>query len=256
MPSSLPASPLPPEEEVKPGWWSVYRRPIFLVALIAGLVLFLVWLPGLPRATLLAAILAQRGLMSLVFLFGLIVLSLVWSVGQRLDSWVFLWINLRGYHPQWLDRLLWLVTQIGNILSAILLAGVCFLLRNRGLAGEILSGTLALGIIVETIKVITDRARPFLALAESRVVGWKEPGRSFPSGHTSQTFFLATVLSHQFQLGLVPTVALYGLAALVGFTRMYVGAHYPRDVVGGAVLGSIWGVLASLIDPYWFGMRF
>jgi membrane-associated phospholipid phosphatase len=52
------------------------------------------------------------------------------------------------------------------------------------------------------------------------------------------------------------TVPLYAVAVLVGFTRMYVGAHYPRDVIGGAVLGSIWGVLATLVDTYWLGLRF
>ena len=62
-----------------------------------------------------------------------------------------------------------------------------------------------------------------------------------------------TLLSHELQLGIWGTVALYAVAVLVGFTRMYVGAHYPRDVIGGAVLGSIWGVLATLVDPYWFG---
>ncbi|MGD0613673.1 MAG: phosphatase PAP2 family protein [Anaerolineales bacterium] len=45
------------------------------------------------------------------------------------------------------------------------------------------------------------------------------------------------------------TAALYGVAAQVGFTRIYVGAHYPRDVIAGIVLG-VWGILATLVDPY------
>ena len=36
----------------------------------------------------------------------------------------------------------------------------------------------------------------------------------------------------------------------------YAGAHYPRDVIGGAVLGCVWGILATLVDPYWFGLGF
>jgi membrane-associated phospholipid phosphatase len=70
------------------------------------------------------------------------------------------------------------------------------------------------------------------------------------------TVLSTTPLSHRFQLGIGGTVALHAVAVLVGFTRMYVGAHYPRDVIGGAVLGSVWGILATLVDPYWLGLRF
>lgn len=246
---------MPPEAPItRP--WSVYRRPTLLASLVIGLVLFLVWLPSAPRAALFAALLAQQALMSMLFLFALIALSLMWSAGQRLDTWIFLLFNLRGYHPRWLDRVMWLVTQAGNMLIAFLLAGLFFILDYRRLAVEVILGTLTLWLFVETIKALTDRTRPFLDLEGTRVIGWRQPGRSFPSGHTAQTFFLVTLLSHQFQLGMWGIVPLYIVAVLVGFTRMYVGAHYPRDVIGGAVLGSIWGVLVTLVDPYWLGQRF
>lgn len=194
--------------------------------------------------------------MSMLFLFALIALSLMWSAGQRLDTWIFLLFNLRGYHPKWLDRVMWLATQMGNMLIAFLLAGLFFVQDYHRLAVEVILGTLTLWLLVETIKALTDRARPFFDLEGTRVIGWRQLGRSFPSGHTAQTFFLVTLLSHQFQLVTWVTVPLYTVAVLVGFTRMYVGAHYPRDVIAGAVLGSIWGVLATLVDPYWLGLRF
>jgi membrane-associated phospholipid phosphatase len=247
--------PLPTEE---PGShaWSTYRRPALLVGLLAGLALFLVWLPSVPRAALVTALHTQRVLMSMLFLFALLVLSLVWSAGQRLDTWVFLVINLRGYHPRWLDRAIWLITQLGNMVTAILIAILFLLLNYRSLTVEIIFGSLLLWLLVETIKLLSDRARPFLTLEGTRVIGWRERGRSFPSGHTSQIFFLATLISHQFHPGVWVTIVLYAVAILVGFSRMYVGAHYPRDVIGGAVLGSIWGVLITLVDPYWLGIRF
>jgi membrane-associated phospholipid phosphatase len=104
---------------------------------------------------------------------------------------------------------------------------------------------------VETIKALTDRARPFLDLEGTRIIGWRERGRSFPSGHTTQIFFLMTFFIHSFQVGMAGTVALYAVAALVGFSRIYVGAHYPVDVLAGIVLGSVWGILASLVNPNW-----
>jgi len=44
--------------------------------------------------------------------------------------------------------------------------------------------------------------------------------------------------------------SIYLTAILVGFTRIYVGAHYPRDVIGGAILGSVWGMIGGLIEVY------
>lgn len=238
------------------GFWGFHRRPILLVSLVTGLVVFLVWLPRAPRAALFAALLAQRGLMSLLFFFALIALSLVWSAGQRLDTWVFLLVNLRDCHPRWLDRIMWLATQVGNMLTALFLAGLFFVINFRSLSVEVIFGTITLWLQVEIIKVLTDRARPFLALQGTRIIGWKERGRSFPSGHTAQTFFLMTLLSHYFPLGISGTLALYAVALMVGFTRIYVGAHYPRDVIGGAVLGFVWGVLVFLVNPYLLSLRF
>src|SRR5512136_2401165 len=238
MTSDLKEILLPPESYAT-RLGSAHRRLALLISLVIGLGLFFIWLPSGARAALFAALRAQWALVGMLFLFALIAVSLVWSAGQRLDTWIFLLFNLRGYHPRWLDRVMWLATQAGNMVTAFLLAGLFFVLNYRSLAVEVILGTLTLWLLVETIKALTDRARPFLDLEETRIIGWRERGRSFPSGHTAQTFFLMTVLSHRFQLGMGGTVTLYTVAVLVGFTRMYVGAHYPRDVIGGAVLGSV-----------------
>ena len=212
--------------------------------------LFILWLPGEARLSLWIALSAQRGLVGLLFLFSLVTLSLIWSVGQRWDSRIFLLFNQRGY-PEWLDRSMWLFTQLGNMLTAIIAAFLFLLLDQRRLSVEIIFGTLTLWLLVETIKVLAGRARPFLTFEDTRIVGWRERGDSFPSGHTSQIFFLATLLTLHFHLDLQTGLTLYAIAVLVGFTRIYVGAHYPRDVFGGAVLGSIWGILAMLTNPAW-----
>jgi len=144
------------------------------------------------------------------------------------------------------------VEQLGSMLAAMIAALLLYALQYRRLAIEIVIGTLTLWLLVEIVKAISDRDRPFLTLVKARVIGWRERGDSFPSGHTTQVFFLTALLIHHFQFGLLVAVALYAVAALVGFTRIYVGAHYPRDVIAGIVLGSVWGLLAILVDSHWF----
>ena len=235
---------------------STCRRLTRLISLVSGLVLFSIWLPTKARVALLMALRAQAALVGMLLLFALVTLSVVWSAGQSLDTRVFLLFNLRGYHPIWLDRVMGLATQMGSIGTALVSALLFFVGNHRRLAVETILGTITLWLTVEAIKALTDRARPFLVLEGTRIIGWRERGRSFPSGHTAQAFFLVSLMGLRFQLGLARTVALYALAALVGITRIYVGAHYPRDVIGGVMLGSVWAGLAALVDPYWRGLRF
>jgi membrane-associated phospholipid phosphatase len=250
-----------PEVEVFGVWgrltlWVSHHRPIArLVSLTAGLVVFLVFLPPYMRIAFWGSLRSHIILASMLLVFSLLAISLVWSTGQQIDAWVFLYFNVWGSRPIWLDRMMLGFTQIGGGIAALVIALVLFLANVRLLSYEFMLGALTLWLVVEMVKFLVHRSRPFIRLAQARIVGYRASGRSFPSGHTSQAFFMATLFSHQFQLGMGGTIALYVVAVLVGFTRMYVGAHYPRDVIGGAVLGSIWGILATLVNP-WLGLRF
>jgi membrane-associated phospholipid phosphatase len=226
------------------------RRARLLAGLVGALLLVLFTLPAGTRQALLVALLAQRNLLVLLLGFSLLTISLLWATGQRLDALIFLFFHQHHLRARWLDVFMFAATQMGNGVLAIIGAILFYFTDHRRLAIQMLLGLLTLWLMVELMKAITDRARPFYTLEETRLIGWRERGRSFPSGHTAQTFFLMALLIYYFQLGVTGSLLLYGMALLVGFTRIYMGVHYPRDVLAGAVLGAAWGILATLIDPY------
>ncbi len=234
-------------------FWVYHRRTILAVSLVLALALFVAWLTPSARIGIVRGLLAHRALAGLLLFFSLLAVSLFWSAGQRLDAWIFMHFNLRGARPASMDRLMWGTTQLGTFFLAVLLAAIMAVLNLRRLAVEIILGTITLWLVVELIKAITDRSRPYIVIAGARVIGWRERGKSFPSGHTAQTFFLMSLMVLHFHPILAAALAFYGVAAFVGLTRMYVGAHYPRDVMAGAALGLMWSLWYVLIDPYLIG---
>jgi membrane-associated phospholipid phosphatase len=233
-------------------WASLHRPLARLIYTSAGLAVFLAILPSYLRIFFWDGLKSNKILASLLLIFSLLAISLVWSTGQVFDSWVFLLFNLRGKRPIWLDRVMSGFTQIGSGIAAMGIALVFFIAGNRLLAYELVLGSITLWLVVELLKLLVHRSRPFIKLTQARVVGYRAIGRSFPSGHTSQAFFLAMMIVQHFHANIWVVVLLFTTAILVGITRMYVGAHYPRDVLAGAILGSGWGLLGVIVFGYVF----
>lgn len=89
----------------------------------------------------------------------------------------------------------------------------------------------------EGLKYLIRRPRPFVTYPD--LITKKAAGRgySFPSGHTAAAFATATSLSLSFPKWYV-IVPSYLYASVVAFSRMYLGVHYPMDVICGAILGA------------------
>jgi undecaprenyl-diphosphatase len=86
------------------------------------------------------------------------------------------------------------------------------------------------------LKLLLRRARPAAAESDPLPLVDLPLTFSFPSGHATVSFACATVLTFAIPRLVVP---LYALAALIAFSRVYVGVHYPSDVLAGAVLGIL-----------------
>lgn len=196
------------------------------------------------------AVLARRFWITMLLLYIVLALSLIWKSWETADDWLFRFINDRGRRPRWLDRFMLAVTQLGNGLFACMIALVFYIQSQRLFAYELVVGNTTLWLIVETMKMFFHRDRPYSALKQMRVVGTKERGTSFPSGHTSQAFFMAAIVSHSFNLNQELKLLLYTVALCVGITRIYVGMHFPRDVLGGAILGTTWGLTCLILCRY------
>jgi membrane-associated phospholipid phosphatase len=140
----------------------------------------------------------------------------------------------------------WLGRSAVLVPAAVVIAVAAALLRrpSRGLA--VLTGVLGAIVIENAVKSLVARPRPPVHQLES------VSSTSFPSGHATEAtaFFLvlAVVLvrgSHALSARLlVPGAALVIIAA-VALSRVYLGVHYPTDVVAGILLGGGWGVLTA-----------
>ncbi|MES2965488.1 MAG: phosphatase PAP2 family protein [Bdellovibrionota bacterium] len=102
------------------------------------------------------------------------------------------------------------------------------------------------------LKASTMRARPEAAGVRLQLRTHQHSGSSFPSNHTSNVFAAATVLTGAFPVG---APLWFGVAAAVGYSRIYVGVHFPLDVLGGALLGVAIGTILLRIFRRWLGIK-
>ncbi len=162
---------------------------------------------------------------------------------------ILLWIqeNLRGA----LDAFWVFVTHLGDGGYLWIAIGVLLLLfkKTRAVGVSVLLALLInLCITNISLKNIIARPRPFNVNPELVTLIKHPSSFSFPSGHTSGSFTAALVLYHLMpkKIG-VPAVV---LATMIGFSRMYVGVHYPTDVLGGIVVGIVASTVAILVVRY------
>lgn len=155
-----------------------------------------------------------------------------------IDTGLFYLINNRCANPVF-DLAMPLATGLGSSEFVVVVGIVLLLMRAKRMktAGLVLLASLTISYYVVTfLKEWIARPRPFIALPDVRQL-MEAGGYAFPSGHATMAFMAAVILSKYFnRAGLFFT-----LAAVVCFSRVYLGVHWVSDTVSGAALGSLLG---------------
>lgn len=138
--------------------------------------------------------------------------------------------------PDSLQAPMWLLQIPGILVFPLVVALAALLLRRHRLAAAI-ALTVPIKLLLErrVVKVLVERQRPGTSVSDAILRDASPTGLSFPSGHAILAFALAGLLAPY--LGRVGRIAVYSVAGLNAIARIYLGAHNPLDVVGGAGLG-------------------
>ena len=173
----------------------------------------------------------------------------------ELDCHLFRQIN-HYFDRRVLNRFLNVVTHLGGAKFSITFTLLLIILTSHSTRLTAIASAISLAVShipVAIVKKIFPRQRPYVVLERIHVLANPLEDHSFPSGHTTAIFFIFFPF-----VMLQPTLAviLLPLGTLVGISRIFLGLHYPSDVIIGMLLGSFTGLGAFLLIeklfPYMF----
>jgi undecaprenyl-diphosphatase len=157
----------------------------------------------------------------------------------------------RKLHCLLLDIIMRGITQLGSTGFTIVFAAALLFSGKHQLVNigtDLTSVLIVSQIIVQSIKRVINRPRPYRMLKNTIALNPPACKYSFPSGHTCAAFAIAFAQVQSFPAFTVP---LFFLAALVGISRIYLGFHYPTDVLVGILIAYFaWVVHTNIILTY------
>jgi undecaprenyl-diphosphatase len=213
------------------------------------------------RLTLAAAIWLAAGLAFSAFVvwaFAELADEVVEGDSRRFDRAVLLWIH--SNFPGWLDGPMRLVTALGYywvVIPLLAVAVLAFYRKDWRLSAILLVVSTSGSIVLTTVlKAIFERSRP--ELFDS---GYTASFYSFPSGHATLAVglygTLTLLLAYRLRGYARWLVAACGvsLVLLIGFSRLYLGVHYPTDVLAGYLAALLWLVFVGVAYATWLSVR-
>ena len=165
------------------------------------------------------------------------------------DGQALLWLKDTFAHPV-LDQIMIFVSRMGDKGFCWIALGLLFLLLGRRERVWFRRGILVLSALLADVllcnvllKPLVNRTRPYEVLDYTLIVPPMHDA-SFPSGHTAASFAAATAV-----YAIRPSWgrAAYAFAVLMGFSRLYLGVHFPLDVLAGAAVGTLAAKLALVL---------
>ncbi len=148
--------------------------------------------------------------------------------------------------PAQLEGFMYGITQFGGLTSLLFWCGLAWFLINRRAALTVAAGGFIAWYMAKFVKALVERGRPGDVLDTIRLFGGEVfGGFGFPSGHATVAAACVAILF--FQVDRRYRKYLLWLVFLVGLSRMYLGAHFPLDILGGWALGAMIGAGLSLL---------
>lgn len=177
------------------------------------------------------------------FLAGLLLLLIKGKAGT--------FYSLNPYHSRLLDSFFFYLTFLGDGLFSIVVFVILLLLRRYFQAWQVIAAFLLSALVAQGLKILFSMPRPKEFFGPGKypyfIDGITNSGfNSFPSGHATSVFALATMLAlleknKRWNILYLPA------ALLVGYSRIYLGQHFLGDILAGSLVGAS---LATLV--FWF----
>ena len=168
------------------------------------------------------------------------------EIFKKVDNTILRWINVK-FRNKTFDKIMPIITSAGNLGIIWIVISVLLITKKDY---RVLGQTILIALVITTIigegiiKNIVKRKRPFYGDDDKELLISRPITYSFPSGHTASSFAVATVF---IKTDNAASLEIILLACLIAFSRIYLGVHYPSDVIGGGIIGTLCGLITVML---------